>query len=101
MGLVDPTPQIGGWLGARGTKMVPFKYVLLASYYLPIVTKALSLTVSQNSATLQTDRRMDRLIDIQISIAVDLMLRVDALASVAKIILENLTSFSFWGFRPT
>ena len=44
LGLGDPTPKLGRG-GAWGTKMVPFKSVLLVSYLLPIVTKALSLTV--------------------------------------------------------
>ena len=40
-----PDPQIWGGVELGGQKMVPFKSVLLVSYLLPIVTKALSLTV--------------------------------------------------------
>ena len=42
--LGDPTQRLRARGGAR-TKIVPFESVLLVSYYLLIVTKALSLTV--------------------------------------------------------
>jgi len=42
--LGDTTPRLWARGGAR-TKIVPFESVLLVSYYLLIVNKALSLTV--------------------------------------------------------
>jgi len=75
--------------------MVPFKSVMSVLYYLPIVNKALFLIVFAERSNVtdgRTDGRTDR---IGITTG-DLMLRADALASVAK----NLKSVQLLGPLP-
>ena len=59
LGLRGPIPKLGVRDGARGPKMVHFESVISVYSSLPIVTKALSLTVFAEPSNV-TDRRTDR-----------------------------------------
>jgi len=55
----DPAPY-WGWGGATGPNMVPFESFVLVSYWLSLVTKALSLAVYAQLGIAHRHRRTDR-----------------------------------------
>ena len=75
--------------------MVPFESFVLVSYWLFLVTKALSLAVCAHRTSSQTDRQTDR---IRIAYG-DLMLRIISHATDAGVKV-TLASILCIGLRP-